>query len=103
MHAEQNVLTERVYGELRSYCRHKYGVDFHVSVDARLCSALSMKSHRKLLLYVCDSNMYGLTLYTKWPKKSAPYFARLNFVKCWPSFQTFFSLSESGEYFYTEE
>jgi len=32
MHAEQNVLTERVYGEIRSYCRHKYGIDFHVSV-----------------------------------------------------------------------
>jgi len=32
MRAEQNILTERVYGEIRSYCRHNYGIDFHVSV-----------------------------------------------------------------------
>ena len=34
MQFEQNILTERVYGEIRSYCRHNYGVDFHVSPAA---------------------------------------------------------------------
>jgi len=34
MQAEQNILTERVYGEIRNYCRHNYAVDFHVSACA---------------------------------------------------------------------
>jgi len=30
MQAEQNILTDRVFGEIRRYSRHKYGIDFHV-------------------------------------------------------------------------